>query len=81
MTLTLRNNILNYEQNQLNYCVSQGALIGDPKIEFRPDANTLNTLQQGQFYFTELATVTPPAKFIEMKLSFTSDGFKVYLES
>lgn len=81
MTLTLRNNILNYEQNQLNYCVSQGALIGDPKIEFRPDDNSLSTLQQGQFYFTELATVTPPAKYIEMKLSFTSDGFKVYLES
>jgi phage tail sheath protein FI len=81
MTLTLRNSILNYEQNQLNYCVSQGALIGDPKIEFRPDDNTLNTLQQGQFYFTELATVTPPSKFIDLKLSFTSDGFKVYLEA
>lgn len=81
MTLTLRNSILNYEQDKLNYCVSQGALIGDPKIEFRPDDNTLSTLQQGQFYFTELATVTPPSKFIDLKLSFTSDGFKVYLEA
>lgn len=81
MTLALRNNILNYEQNYLNFCVAKGALIGSPLIEFRPDDNQLETLQQGQFYFVELATVVPPSKFIDLKLSFTSDGFKVYLEA
>ena len=80
MKLALRNDILTYEQNRLNYLVSEGALIGYPLIEFRPLDNTSDTLQKGEFYFTELATVTPPAKFIDMKLSFTSDGFVVYLE-
>lgn len=79
MDLGLRNDILTEEQTHLDYLVSQGGLIGSPLVEFRAVDNTLNTLQQGEFYFRDLATVTPPAKVLDLKTTFTSDGFKVYL--
>lgn len=79
MDLGLRNDILTEEQTHLDYLVSQGALIGSPMIEFRSVDNTIDTLQQGQFYFRDLCTVTPPAKALDLKTTFTSDGFKVYL--
>jgi hypothetical protein len=80
MTLALRNDILTEEQSFLDYLVSQGALIGSPKIEFRAIDNITDTLMKGEFYFTELATVVPPSKFLDMKLTFTSEGYSVYVE-
>lgn len=78
MTLGLRNNIIDEENEHLAYCVGMGALIGEPKCIFAPDNNT-TTAQAGQFYFKELASVTPPLKYAELGLAFTSDGYSVYI--
>lgn len=80
MTLALRNDVINYEQSKLNYLVSVGALIGSPKFIFSETANTTDSLQQGEFYFDGIATVTPPAKYLNYTLSFSSEGFRVYIE-
>lgn len=77
MTLALRNDIINEEQNYLDSLVSIGALVGDPKAEFKE--NTVETLALGQFYFTNIATPTVPAKYIEMNLQYTVDGISAYL--
>ena len=79
MTLSLRNDILNEEQNYLDYLKSQGALIGYPKCEFRPDDNTIETIQSGRFYFTSILTATAPARYIDLKIAFTSKGYAVLL--
>lgn len=79
MTLSLRNDILNEEQNYLDYLKSQGALIGYPKCEFRPDDNTVETVQAGRFYFTSILTATAPARYIDLKIAFTSEGYAVLL--
>ena len=79
MTLSLRNDILNEEQNYLDYLKSQGALIGYPKCEFRPDDNTIETIQSGRFYFTSILTATAPARYIDLKIAFTSEGYAVLL--
>ena len=80
MTLQLRNDILAEETNYLNYCLSIGALIGDPVCEFKPTENITDTLQQGQFYFTNIYTVVIPAKFVQMNLQWTNAGLSAYIE-
>jgi hypothetical protein len=80
LTLGMRNDIIHEENEHLGYCVGCGALIGEPECVFSTD-NTPGTLQQGQFYFKSLATVTPPGKYFELGLAFTSEGFKVYLDN
>ena len=79
LSLSLRNDILHEEQDFLDYLKSQGALIGYPKCEFRPDDNTLSTVQSGKFYFTNILTVTSPARYLDLKIVFTSEGYSVLL--
>lgn len=79
MTLALRNDIINEEQNYLNYCVAAGALIGSPRCEFRALDNTTDKLQKGQFTFTNIQTVTIPAKYIQLNLVYTSEGINSYI--
>lgn len=79
MTLALRNDIINEEQNYLDYLVSIGALIGAPKCEFRPIDNTTDTVQRGQFHFTNINTYTVPAKYIDLKVVYTSAGIESYI--
>lgn len=78
MTLSMRNDILHEENEYLGLCVGYGGLIGNPKCVFSED-NTGDSAQKGEFYFKSLATVTPPLKYAELDLAFTSDGFSVYL--
>lgn len=80
MDLKLRNDILTEEGNYLNYLVSIGALVGSPRCEFRPADNTQETIKQGQFYFYDVVTYTPPAKYIDLGVAFTDEGYLVYLE-
>lgn len=80
MTLSLRNDIINEEQSYLDYLVSIGALVGNPKCEFRATDNTSDTLGQGQFYFTDTYTSAIPAKYLQMNLVWTSEGLNSYLE-
>lgn len=79
LDLSLRNAILAEEQGYLDYLKSQGALLGYPKCEFRSDDNTVETIQSGKFYFTNILTVTAPARYIDLKIVFTSEGYSVLL--
>jgi phage tail sheath protein FI len=80
MDLTLRNDILTEEQDFLYYLVSVRALIGSPRCEFSPIDNTKESISQGHFYFKDFITYTPPAKYIDLGVSFTDEGYTVYLE-
>lgn len=78
MTLALRNDVINSEQGYLDYLVSVGALIGEPRCEFRKDENT--ETGQGHFYFTDVYTPTMPAKYIQLNLVYTTAGLAAYTE-
>lgn len=80
LSLKLRGDILSEENDFLGLLVSQEGLIGSPKCYFSETENSTDTAQKGQFYFEDVVTVTPPAKFIDMKIIFTSEGFVVYQE-
>lgn len=80
MSLRLRDCILAEEQENLNGLKALGCLVGDPVCEFRPVDNTSNTLGKGQFYFTNIATVVPPSKYVELGISYTDAGLSAYIE-
>lgn len=77
MTLGLRNSILSEENEHLGLCVGLGALVGDPKCIFAPENNDV-TAQAGEFYFKEVSTVTPPCKYANLGIAFSSEGYSVY---
>lgn len=79
MTLALRNDIIAEEQDYLNYLVAIGALIGNPKCEFRSIDNTTDTIAKGEFHFTNLLTYAVPAKYIELGIIYTQEGLSSYL--
>lgn len=79
MTLSLRNSVLAEENEFLGKCVGLGALVGSPVCVFSNE-NDSQTAQSGQFYFKSLATVTPPFKYADLALAFTSEGYSVYIE-
>lgn len=78
MTLALRNDVINSEQGYLDYLVSVGALIGEPRCEFRKDENAETGL--GRFYFTDIYTPTMPAKYIQLNLIYSTEGLSAYVE-
>lgn len=80
MDAELRRYILNEEQDFLYYLVSVQALVGSPRCEFRPQDNTKDSIAKGRFYFKDFVTYTPPAKYIDLGVSFTDEGYTVYLE-
>lgn len=80
MSLRLRDCILSEEQDYLNGLKALGCIVGNPKCEFRALDNSADTLGQGQFYFTNIATIVPPAKYIELGLQYTDAGLTAYLE-
>ena len=79
MTLNTRNSILAEENEFLGKCAGLGALIGTPVCVFSPD-NSITTAQAGEFYFKDIATVTPPLKFADLGVAFSSDGYRVFIE-
>ena len=81
MSLRLRDCIVSEEQDYLNGLKALGCLIGEPKCEFRPTDNTKDSLAQGQFYFCNIITVVPPAKYVELQVQYTDQGLSVFLES
>lgn len=80
MSLMLRDCILDEEQTYLNGLKAMGCLVGEPKCEFRAVDNSVDTLGKGQFYFSNIATVVPPAKYIELGIAYTDEGLSAYLE-
>lgn len=80
MSLRRRDCILSEEQDYLNGLKALGCLVGDPKCEFRPIDNTLDTIGKGQFYFTNICTVVPPAKYVELGIAYTDAGLQAFIE-
>ena len=80
MSLRLRDCILSEEQDYLNGLKALGCLVGDPTCEFRPINNTANTIGKGQFYFTNICTVVPPAKYVELRIAYTDAGLSAFIE-
>lgn len=79
MTLSMRDSILTEENEYLGLCVGLGALIGYPECIFAPENND-TTATQGQFFFKSIATATPPMKYAELGLAFTTEGYSVYTQ-
>lgn len=75
----LRGDIIDEEQHYLDYLKSIGALVGYPRCEFRSTDNTIETIQRGEFYFTNILTVTSPSRYLDLKIVFTSEGYSVLL--
>ena len=80
MSLRLRDCILSEEQDYLNGLKALGCLVGDPKCEFRPIDNSSDTIGKGQFYFTNICTVVPPAKYVELGIAYTDAGLSAFIE-
>ena len=80
MSLGLRDCIVSEEQDYLNGLKALGCLVGNPRCEFRSIDNSSDTIGKGQFYFTNIATVVPPAKYLELGIQYTDAGLEAYIE-
>lgn len=81
MTLTLRNDIIQEENDYLAYLQSVGAIIGEAKCEFKPSDNPIDNIAQGQFIWSIEATVTPPLKYAQLNVAYSQAGFSVYYQA
>jgi phage tail sheath protein FI len=75
MNRALIDTILNREGEKLDLLVAQGAVIGEPRVQFIPAQNSLGDIMQGQFRFDVAATPAPPAKALSVFVAFTDEGF------
>lgn len=80
MSLRLRDCILAEEQDFLNGLKALGCLIGNPQCLFRPLDNTSDSIGKGQFYFTSIATVVPPSKFVDLGVQYSGAGLSAYIQ-
>lgn len=80
-TVNLKDSILEEEQTYLDALVADGALIGEPKIEFIESSNSDEDILNGDFRFDLPVTPTPPLKSATIYVSYTDAGFSVYTES
>lgn len=80
MTLRLRDEIINREQEKLDAYASIGALLGTPTVEFLESDNTITDMMNGDFVWNILVTPTPPLKSATVKVAYTDAGFSVYTE-
>lgn len=78
MTVQLKDEILNREQDKLDALVARGALIGSPTISFFASENTTADMLNGDFTFDHLVTPTPQLKSATATISYTDAGFSVY---
>lgn len=78
MTKALADSIRIREQEKLDAYVAQGALIGEPVIEFKDSENPSTQLMEGDFVWNIKQTPTPPFKSGTVKVAYTDAGFSVY---
>lgn len=78
MTRALKDRIVNREQEKLDALVTQGALIGSPRVYFLESENPDSSIVQGDFRWDIQATVTPPLKSATVYVAYTDEGFSVY---
>lgn len=81
MTRQLRDRILNREQEKLDALVTQGALIGAPRVQFIEIENPTSKLMEGDFRWDAEATPTPPLKSATIYVRYTDAGFASYFEA
>lgn len=81
MTLTMRNSVIQEENDYLAYLKSIGAIIGDASCQFLAEDNPQDNVALGQFVWSISATVTPPMKYAQLNVGFTSAGYSVYYEA
>lgn len=77
MDLAMRNDVINYELDQLYKLKSRGVLIGNPTVEFREDRNSTSDMQLGKFVWSFECTETPPAKYLKAEIAYTTAGLSV----
>lgn len=78
MTVRLKDEILNREQEKLDALVNAGALLGSPTVLFLESENSTEDIIQGNFKWDFGVTVTPPLKAPEARVAYTTDGFSAY---
>ena len=79
-TVSMRDSILNFEQNLLDDLVAIGALIGEPKIYFLASENLTSDLIQGDFKFNLPVTTTPQFKSATAEVNYTDEGLSALTE-
>ena len=81
MTIRLKDQILNEEQEQLDALKDMGALLGNPSIIFLESENSTENMINGQFRFDHIDTTpTPPAKSLSAYVAYSDAGFDAYFE-
>ena len=80
LTLQMRNDIVNSEQDYLNGLVATGALIGEPKCEFRAESNKFDDIVQGNFTWDIVVTETNPLKYMLARIAFSVAGLSFYTQ-
>lgn len=78
MTLTVRNDIIQEENDYLAYLKSIGAVIGDASCSFKAEDNPADNIAVGQFVWSIEATITPPLKYAQLNVAYSSAGLSVY---
>ena len=78
LTLQMRNDIINAEQDYLNGLVATGALIGEPKCEFRAESNPIDNIVEGNFTWNITVTETNPLKYMLARIAFSVAGLSFY---
>ena len=80
LTLQMRNDIINAEQDYLNGLVAIGALIGEPKCEFIAESNPIDSIVQGNFTWNITVTETNPLKYMLARIAFSVAGLSFYTQ-
>ena len=80
LTLQMRNDIINAEQDYLNGLVAIGALIGEPKCEFIAESNPIDDIVQGNFTWNITVTETNPLKYMLARIAFSVAGLSFYTQ-
>lgn len=78
MTIQLRDEILNRENDKLAGYVASGFLLGNPVCIFDPSENSDTDLMNGDFTWHISATPTPQFKSGAVGVSYTDEGLKAY---
>lgn len=81
MTLTMRNSVIQEENDYLATLKSVGAIIGNAACQFKAEDNPKDNVALGQFVWSIDSTVTPPMKYAQLNVGFTSAGYSVYYEA
>lgn len=80
LTLQMRNDVINAEQDYLNGLVATGALIGEPKCEFIAESNPIDDIVQGNFTWNIVVTETNPLKYMLARIAFSVAGLSFYTQ-